>query len=345
MPLRDLWATAGVVNLSPLSMTPQGMIDELSGVVEEGTSYAHRHIVDKVTQTYLDYHTLTIAVPEFGVLCPSHDLQFLSILNDLYNCGPIFDERLRSRKKRLEITNPHISIISGTQPAFIGDIFPDAAYGMGFTSRIIMVYADTVPKVQLFANSWGSNYSLRNGLISDLKAISKISGPFKVAPDAIAAMEAWHQNSDETAPKHSRLANYNTRRSLHILKLMMVFSASRNNSQIIELCDFESSVEALLEAEALMPEIFRAMQNSSQQAMIEECFLYVYGASKAGTKCVPRENIISFLSARVPSFQVDSLMKVMIESKTLVEVNGDTPGINVVGGVKTYLPGEIRRVE
>ena len=143
--MKELLSKTGLFNMAPMSMTHKGLIDHLA------SDQCSKQFINN--GIYEVYHSIMIAVPELGVLVPGHDLAFLSTLNELYNCGKIYEERTRMKGEPLRIEYPHIHILSGTQPKFLGELFPEAAYGMGFTSRIIMVYAGEPVRVNLFGGS------------------------------------------------------------------------------------------------------------------------------------------------------------------------------------------------
>ena len=342
IPLRELWAEAGVVNLAPMSMTHKGMIDELAGITD-GVSSAHKQYFE--SGVYVNYHTITVAVPEFGVLCPAHDLAFLSALNDLYNCGKLFDERLRGQSRRLEIENPHISILAGTQPQFLNAIFPEAAYGMGFTSRVIMAYHDTIHRVPVFGTSFAGDSATRSKLVADLRSIAQMRGPFKVSEEVREAIEHWHMHEAETtAPKHSRLLHYNTRRILHVIKICMAFAAGRGRHELI-IQDFRDTLNLLYKTEYRMPEIFRAMQGRGQQAIIEEAFNYLTSDYFKTKKPMPSQRLHAFLAVRLPSYAVDQTIKVMLDAGVIKQVNLQNPNLPTLPGPQGYIPLEFTLVE
>ena len=147
-------------------------------------------------------------------------------------------------------------MIAGTQPSYLGDILPDSAYGMGFTSRCIMVYAGEKVKVPLFSNP-SKSVSLGDSLLNDLKSISVIQGPFKISNSTKKLFEAWHMSNDKDAPNHPKLANYTPRRITHVMKLSMISAVAKGNELVINDEDFYEAKNMLLHAENLMPQIFK----------------------------------------------------------------------------------------
>ncbi len=305
--MRNLWASTGKLRIAPTSMSHKGFFDQLAD------SASQKSITDKVRNEILYYHTLLTATPELGVILPEYNLGYLSMLNELFDCPPVFSERIRSTGQEVRIENPHVHFISGTQPKYLHQFLPEAAFGMGFTARIVMVYTGKAVKARLFSKST-ANDSLRRELVADLKRIAVIRGPFTVTDGAEAALEDWHHTeSDRDAPTHSRLMHYSTRRIMHILKICMALSAARSDDLIVTEADFQSALALLLETETQMPEIFKEMSSGGQADVMEEVFhhlmhLWLIG----GRKPIKEHRIIHFLSQKIPANQIDYVLKAMV---------------------------------
>lgn len=328
-PARDLWAATGKLNIAPSAMTHKGLIDHLA------ESHVNQQFVDS-NGKFVNYHSLLLSVPELGVLVPGHDLAFLSSLNDLYNCGTIYEERSRTKGEPLQIENPHIHLIAGTQPKYIGTLFPEEAYGMGFTSRIVMVYWGEPTKRSLFGiNKYDSK--TQKSLASDLTSITQVHGEFFLEEDAIAAIEQWHAiDSENDKPLHSKLLHYNARRIMHVLKLSMVYSVARSSNMIITLDDFSKAKETLLEAELAMPEIFKEISSGGQASEMEEAFHFILRIHNASNKPVPEHKLVHFLASKVPANQITYIIDTMIRSSIIEEVN--MGGLNLPGKERYFKP-------
>ena len=74
---------------------------------------------------------------------------------------------------------------------------------------------------------------------------------------------------------HSRFADYNTRRALHLQKLSMICSASESNSMLITIDHFNRAKKILLTTEAIAPQVFSdiftsdGFAHSVEQALVE----------------------------------------------------------------------------
>jgi len=305
VPMRNLWAATGKLRIAPTSMSHKGFFDQLADAGSQ------KMVQDKINGA-LYYHTLLVATPELGVILPEYDLGYLSMLNELFECPSVFSERIRSSGQEVRIENPHVHFISGTQPKYLSQFLPDAAFGMGFTARIVMVYAGKSIKSSLFRKAAGKE-NVRAELISDLKRVADIRGIFRTTDAAEAAMEDWHRvESERDAPTHSRLMHYNTRRIMHLLKLSMAMSAARTDELIITEEDFQNALALLLETEGAMPEIFKEMSTGGQGDIMEEAFNHLVGLFMiGGRKPVKEHRLIHFLAQKLPAYQIDSVLKAM----------------------------------
>jgi hypothetical protein len=318
IPARELLEESGTVNLAPTSMTGKGMIDTLADpkIMKEYTN--------PETKSKDFYQSLTICVPEFGTLLSKHDLEFLSIINDAYNCGPAIRERLRSQKEELVIRNPHICIVAGTQPQFISTLFPEEAWGMGFFARVIMVYHDRAIKTDLFGKNVfdndASHVGLKKDLIRDLKKVNEMAGPMTVSEEAQVAINRWNlQDSEADQPMHPKLVHYNTRRILHLLKICMILAASQGTMNIT-LAHWEAALKIIYEAEDRMPEIFKEMSNNGSKQILDQAYYFIlqmYNTTKK--KPVPEHKVIQFLVAHVPAHQVHFTLETMLRSEIIKE--------------------------
>ena len=314
---------AGVFNVSPISVTGKGMLDALA---------ASKAVKDfKLGPDTIKYHTMFVAVPEFGTLLDKHDLGFLSILNELYNCGPMFEESLRSRTEDLVIENPHLAMLTGTQPSFMASMFPDEAWGMGFFARTMLIYQGKAEKKSLFSGGMFGDDTEKlkkeKQLIKQLKEINKISGAMVFTKEAQDNIEFFNEvESEAEAPQHPRLFHYNTRRTLHLIKVSMVLAAAELRTEVTGE-DVEMAKASLLEAEGYMPEIFKEMTSGAHKSHIEEAFYYIQRLyTSSGRKPVPEHKIIQMLSAKIPAQQIPYLINTMLSARMIKEAtDSDDP--------------------
>lgn len=307
----EFWASCPKLHVAPNSVTRASLLDELNEAVV-------REIHPKSSLPII-FNALTISASEFGVLCPSHDLEFLNTLNDIFDNPPRFKESRRSRSiKSLEIPEPTLNIIGGTQPGYLSHMLPEEAWSMGFTSRLIMVYSAQETHIDLFADPIAPPGPLRRDLAKDLETISHLFGEVSWTDEARSLIAAWQRARLAPVPTHSRLQHYNARRLLHVIKLSTIASISRGNDLQILPEDFIRAQDWLLKAETLMPDIFRDMAGKSDKNVIEDMHLYVWQLyARHHNKPVHKERIVRFLADRVPSEKVLRLFDLCVQSGVL----------------------------
>lgn len=287
--VRAFWMDVKDLQVAPNNMTKAALLDTLQGS-------KRTHLLSPTD--LLEYHGLQIAASEFGVFCPEHDLEFLSTLSELYDCGPSFRENRRAmRGEQIDITNPQLTIIAGSQPGYLQQFLPEAAWGQGFMARVVMIYSDERMRVNLFSKV-NQDPELRGDLLLDAKQILGMTGCMTWSPDAEREMIDWYEGGARPEPQHFKLHNYNTRRHMQVLKLAMISRVSRGGDLEIQSSDVRRGIAWLLEAETFMPEIFKAMRGNSDQSILQELKIFVATKFIEGGKPIHEAGLISFLSPR-----------------------------------------------
>jgi len=323
----DFWLGVNTLHVAPDSVTRASLVDALDAaqtkaILPDGT--------------FLQFHALTVPASEFGVLVPAHDLEFLNTLNHIYDCPRNYRENRRSRTKQVEIAYPMLNILGGSQPAYLASLLPEQAWGMGFTSRLIMVYSGEVGEVNLF-NVAPPNDKLQKDMSTDLTTMTSIYGAFSWEPAAQDMIVAWAAKGFPPVPIHSRLQNYNTRRVLHVMKLCMISAISRGNDLTITLQDAQRSQDWLLSAEERMPDIFREMAGTSDKAVIDDLHDFCWRLYARNKKPIHESSIIRFLSGKVPS---DKVMRVLDLAERSHILQKDGSGAQLwKPAIKDNLPG------
>ncbi len=291
----------------------------------------------------IEYRSVLVAAEEFGSFLHAYDMEFIHLLNALYNNKAFYSEwRRTSTVKRLELEFPQLNIIGGAQPAYFAGTFPEEAWSTGLARRIVMVYSDNESIVDLFAPV-ADKSSVKRQLLDQLGWLSALWGEMRFGSEALAAFTKWHMAGGLPKPTHSRLESYNRNRSLTIIKLCMISRAAQMGHRrpspaefTIQLFDFQRAVGWLLEAEARMPDIFRAMRGISDASIMEEVHRFVfkwYNSNKQSP--VPKTLIMQFLIPRVPSEKLERIFVGMVSAGLLEYVGNDAyvprPMVGFVG--------------
>jgi hypothetical protein len=303
-PIRDLWTKVNGLNISPDNVTKAALIDSLSRSV--------RTVINGAASAHI-FCSMVVPCSELGIFISHHDLEFLSVLTHIYDNPSDYIEERRSVGK-IEINKPHLVVLAGTQPDFMNSLLPEEAWGQGFTSRLIMVYAGAAPPIDLFSFSTVKSTTLVEGL----RKIFEYKGEFVWSRNAIDEINAWNKHNCPPTPTHNKLLNYNGRRAVHTIKLAMISCASRGADLHVTVEDFERAKDWLLAVEVTMPDIFRAMGQKSDLQIIADMhfFLYRKWSSVAVDKRRPllEKDLYEFLHSRVPSERIPRLIEVAAKS-------------------------------
>lgn len=301
------------MHVAPPSMTAASVIDSLRD--------ADRKFYSPSTPLEpLRYNSLAICSNELGTLLPAYDPEMMNRLTDIYDGHP-YAERRRTKDLNFKIERPQINFLAATTPVHLSNSMPEGAWDQGFLSRTMMIFSAERNILPLF-NKRDDATVLRKELQNDLRHIFSLAGEIKFSEPAAAAISAWHDAGGPPAPDHPRLSNYTTRRTAHLLKLCMISSLAVRDTLIIELDDFNVALNWLLEAEMLMPDIFKAMVVNADSKAMDECWHFAYNIWMKEQQPVAEHRIVAFLAERVPVQNVMRMLDVLVQqaifTKTLV---------------------------
>ena len=306
--------------ISPNSVTAAAFIDALAK--------SHRSVL-LPNNKMLEYHHIFVFAAELGVFINAHDLNFLSILNDLFDHKDSYrEERRHSLKEPIDITKPMTTLLTGSQPGFLATLLPETAWQMGWTSRMLMVYASTTPTVPLFG-TYKNQDALHMELVKKLDDVAEYYGEMKWDGPAIREIESWIEKDCPPIPDHPKLANYLPRRGkIFAVKLAMVAAMSRGEELAIRLQDVERARSWLLEIEELMPQIFRDMVMRSDDQVMQETFQYTFEIYMKHRLPLASSLILRFLCQRTPAEKAEKILSLMEKSGIFERV----------AGTETYIP-------
>jgi hypothetical protein len=313
------------------SLSSKGFVDSLASDEARCTL---KFVNGSKKEETTHFHSLIGCIPELGTFMSEYNTQLVSIMNDLYNCRKHFRDRIRggiNKGNRVEITNPHVSFLFGTQPETLASIFPEQAFKMGFFSRTVLIYGDHPVKQDLYATRQ-TDKNLLQKLISDIRNLPYITGPLEVTKETQRAINHFHTvESDETALSHSRFEDYNIRRTFHLQKLAIVYSIAESPEKIIRLHHWEQAKETLFEAEKDMFHTFANLVSSrGYHSSVEEI------TTGKGGKIITHRELERTLRRRHPPYEVGHIIKSMLGSRDLVEAGADQFGLPTYKVMRDY---------
>lgn len=189
-----------------------------------------------------------IAADEVNNFIGTGNLDFMSILGDLWDFEGVFDYKLKNSKS-VYIPDPTINLLGGNTFVGFNKLFPPEALEQGFFSRTIFIYAE--PKGRLYTIPPDPDTQLEIALITKLHEIkANVKGKVTLTEAASALLDTiyfkWEGMDDP------RFDSYENRRLIHLLKLAMLIAAGRL-STTLETFDIIEASTILTFTEHLMP--------------------------------------------------------------------------------------------
>lgn len=297
------------LRLGAASLTSAAIIDELRD--------AERKYFPENPLEFKKYNSLAIVANELGVLLPSYEPAMMNNLTDIYD-GHGYSERRRWDKNlNFKIEAPSINLIAGTTPGYLTQALPEGAWDQGFMSRTLLIFSGEKMITPLFQFSEKKEKE-RAVLVEDLKSIlHNVGGRMYFTEDAARAISAWHASGGKPVPEHPRLVNYATRRTAHLLKLCMIACVSAGEGLEITLDHYKRALNWLVEAEFLMPEIFKALVVNADGKAMDECWHFVWVEFLKHRRPMPEHRVTAFLAARIPVHNVERMLNVMVAAGML----------------------------
>lgn len=301
--------------VAPDSVTKASLIDTLAD--------AKRTFLPPSGEPAFSYSSLYVAAEEAQNFMSAYDLDFLGVMNTIWNNKQRHEERRRyGSHQKVDIEAPQLSVLWGVQPGWLASVFPEEAWSTGLTSRTVMVYSSNAPEKDFFAESQRDPGD-RQHLVDQLGSLAGLWGQMKWTPEGAKVMREWFEAGGPPIPTHSKLQHYLPRRIRHhAVKLTMVSTLSRTGMLMIEEEDVRRAIAWLLEAEATMADIFRAMVGRSDKQIIDDLHDYMFKIWGREKKSVPSRLIAHWLSVRLPSDKIDKVWSVAERSGVIARVAG-----------------------
>ena len=300
--VRSLWSELPDHHISAPNVSKASLIDEIDD--------AKRVLIHPGSNPpTVEFNSLKILVSELGVFLPEFANDFMNTLTDIYDGFP-FSERKRSRSTQVEIPKPQINLLAGTTPSYLTALLPEGAWDQGFLSRTLLIYSGEQRLVSLFA-AHEQNDVLSAQLLSDLKQVANLYGELRFTEEARDFIDHWHLNGQEPKPTHPKLQHYLTRRTGHLLKLTQVACVAQSNSKVIELAHVQLAMDWLFDAEAAVPEIFKAMSSGGDGQVMDEAWHMLFQFYARYKRGAPHSLLVEFLTRRIPGHSVERLIDLM----------------------------------
>lgn len=301
-------------HIAPTSLTFASLVDCLT---------RHKRTMILHPNPPMEYNSTFIAADELGTFIHKYDKEMADGLSAFYDPVPYGHER-RGGDIKIKIKSPQVNMLCGSTPSNLMETLPESSWGQGFTSRIIMVFSDERIVGDDFAKI---SRELSANLTHDLGLINTIYGEFEVTPDYKNLVNIWRKQGENPKPDHPRLLHYNARRRVNLYKLSMVSCVDRSSVLLLTRDDFNRAAGWLHEAEAYMPDIFKASGGTADSKAQDEIYHYILINERKGKDGTPlglaEDKVVRFARERVPIHSVLRVIEVMEKSGMIKAITWD----------------------
>jgi hypothetical protein len=214
-----------------------------------------------------------IAIDEFNDFIGPGNIEFMSMLGNLWNYEGVYENKVKSGKSTA-ISNPTISILGGNTPTGFRNCFPVDIIGQGFLSRLILIYGEpngkriTIPPTPTTTTLAAFSDGFKN-----IK--SKIYGPARIDREAEQLIDRIYKAN--VSVDDFRFESYSNRRLDQLLKLCLILSASRLSSTIT-LHDVVYANTILTHTEHFMPKALGEFGRARNSDVTHKVMQIVYSA-------------------------------------------------------------------
>lgn len=221
-------------------------------------STTREKLIINLTQAHKDGSSaMTAHSTEFATMLTSSGMDMVVFLTDIFDCPPAWEHDTKSGGKNT-IKGPFLNLLGATTPDWISRAMPLDTIGVGLTSRIIFVFHDTPREADPIPKLTDAQKALQQILITDLIAISTLSGEFRLDPEASDMHTKWYRGrvGNPNPTGDPRLSGYFERKQTHLLKLSMIIAASKRDGLIITLDDLKDAMQMMESIESRMMRVF-----------------------------------------------------------------------------------------
>lgn len=227
--------------------------------------------------------SLTIFSEELTVFLGYNNQQLMSDLCNWYDCGDTWTYRTKNMGTD-DIQGVWVNLMGATTPDLLQTTMPRDAIGGGLTSRMIFVYEFKKGKIVPDPFLSEEEEEIGRKLRIDLDRICLLSGEFKMTEKYLEKWMNWYvaqENKHGGIFDDPKFAGYTERRPTHVMKLAMIFNASRTNSMIIDEQDFDNALDILEKTEVKMIHTFSGVGKLETSDIMNKIMGYIWSRKTA----------------------------------------------------------------
>jgi len=249
--MKKVFSAAGYNSFSAERTSKEKFLLDLSGEGDFSSPSAADDILEQNlfgSPSSAGYREVFIAIDEFNDFIGTGNIEFISMLGNLWNYTGVYENRIKSGKS-VAIQDPYISILGGNTPTNFALAFPTAIVGQGFLSRMIIIHGEPNGKRVTFPPAPTKQQT--EHIVNCLRTIKTACiGAADLDSAAEKALDAIYRSG--IGVSDVRFESYSQRRFDHLVKLCLITAASRASLKITEQ-DVIYANTILVHAEQFMP--------------------------------------------------------------------------------------------
>lgn len=188
-------------------------------------------------------------------------------LTDVFNCEPLGWSKTKGWDKHtmkdgiISVMNPCVNMLACSTPAwFSGNVMSRTDAEAGFGSRLLLVVQkERIEREYGWNETNAANHKLKMELVSDLRHINKLQGPFSVDTSFKVAYAKYDQLLNEFLTNEMispLMTGYYERKLTHTTKLALVLACSKRDDLILTGEDLHESWELVGSLEEQMTKAY-----------------------------------------------------------------------------------------
>jgi hypothetical protein len=290
----DLLQSVGLVKIYSEKLTPEALIDAMTGDNAAGMIYAPEMTVFLNKQKYNE--GLVQIITRF-MDCP-----------DKWSSGTI--GRGERTLKNVAIS----SLMCSTLDWFIRST-PEDSFGGGFIARNLLIVQEASARCEPVPVP--GDLSIRDGLISSLADIHSLEGQATLDPRAAARYDDWYRTEHQEMikhPEHEMLATYYNRKPDHVKRIAIILHVIEHRE--LEVCYdcFDLALRLINWTEQFLPNMLEKMFKSQTGEAQEQIIRLIANAGK-----LPHSDLIRKMGYRMNAAEIKTLIQSLKEARRVVE--------------------------
>lgn len=273
---------------------------------------------DKKTGKQLKGGSCLLCAEEFASFIVN-DPSAMTILTDIYDYRSSWDNNLKGSGKQT-INNLCVSLIAASNETNLREIWGTTSVYGGLMGRTFFVKPNErrPPNVLIedIMTPINGHYST-DGLLSQLKDISRVTGIFQIEPDAKQIYKSWYEALYKKYQERNDKTGVIARIHTSVLKVAMILAVGHNLELVLRKKHIEESIDSCL---SLIPnyEVFTMSQGKASDAQLATIFLTELLDEKHKNK-LARKIFLREYWSEVDEKILDTLIEKLVHSGILIE--------------------------